>query len=120
MPLYDPLTFYQQLMHEDKSRVKSCRVGYLSDYRWHPVMAVRRRRSSSTAQWSTAGGAYRQCASSHTAAEVQRPRRMRPCCTVQHSRLAVVPHPVPHASAPACSSRACGGRSGARAASGLA
>lgn len=41
IPLYDPLTFYQQLMHEDKSRVKACRNGYLSDYRWHPVMAVR-------------------------------------------------------------------------------
>ncbi len=40
IPLYDPLTFYQQLMHENRSRVKACRVGYLSDYRWHPVMAV--------------------------------------------------------------------------------
>jgi hypothetical protein len=43
IPLYDPLTFYQQLMHEERSRVKACRVGYLSDYRWHPVMAVRHR-----------------------------------------------------------------------------
>lgn len=24
IPLYDPLTFYQQLMHEPKSRVRPC------------------------------------------------------------------------------------------------
>jgi hypothetical protein len=41
VPLYDPLTTYQQLMWEDRSRVKACHVGYLSEYRWHPVMAVR-------------------------------------------------------------------------------
>lgn len=54
IPLYDPLTFYQQLMHENRSRVKACRVGYLSDYRWHPVMALkglRRAQWRKSSQW---------------------------------------------------------------------
>ena len=40
IPLYDPLTFYQQLMHEDKSRTKACRTGPLSEYRWNRFMGV--------------------------------------------------------------------------------
>lgn len=40
VPLYDPLTFYQQLMHEGKSRVRACRDGHMSIDRWKDAMAV--------------------------------------------------------------------------------
>lgn len=40
IPLYDPLTFYQQLMHEDKSRTKACKTGPLSEYRWNRFMGI--------------------------------------------------------------------------------
>ncbi|KAL4439980.1 hypothetical protein ABPG75_002981 [Micractinium tetrahymenae] len=40
IPLYDPLTFYQQLMHESKSRVRACRDGHMSIDRWKDAMAT--------------------------------------------------------------------------------
>lgn len=41
VPLYDPLTFYQQLMHEDKSRVKVCKAEKQDKAeRWRDAMAV--------------------------------------------------------------------------------
>ncbi|KAL4420283.1 hypothetical protein ABPG77_005623 [Micractinium sp. CCAP 211/92] len=42
VPLYDPLTFYQQLMHEGKSRVRACRDGHMSIDRWKDAMATPR------------------------------------------------------------------------------
>jgi hypothetical protein len=42
IPLYDPLTFHQQLLAEDKSRVNLCRGVVPTDVRrWTFRMAVR-------------------------------------------------------------------------------
>jgi hypothetical protein len=38
IPLYDPLTFYQQLQAETKSRVDTCRHHKTSPWRWDPHM----------------------------------------------------------------------------------
>jgi hypothetical protein len=39
IPLYDPLTFYMQLMSEEKSRVNACAGGgHTMPYRWSPRM----------------------------------------------------------------------------------
>jgi hypothetical protein len=40
VPLYDPLTTYQQLMAEDRSRVRACPRGSMSIERWNDGMAV--------------------------------------------------------------------------------
>ena len=41
IPLYDPLTFYQQLMSESKSRVNACPHDRSMAYRWSHEMHVR-------------------------------------------------------------------------------
>jgi hypothetical protein len=40
VPLYDPLTLYQQLMHEPHSRVRACAKGSMNTDRWRDRMAV--------------------------------------------------------------------------------
>lgn len=40
IPLYDPLTFYQQLQSETKSRLDTCVHEGTSPWRWHPKMEV--------------------------------------------------------------------------------
>ncbi|KAI7839849.1 hypothetical protein COHA_006412 [Chlorella ohadii] len=40
VPLYDPLTFYQQLMHEPLSRVRACASGWMNRDRWRDEMST--------------------------------------------------------------------------------
>ncbi|PRW33249.1 Transcription initiation factor TFIID subunit 13 isoform A [Chlorella sorokiniana] len=40
VPLYDPLTFYQQLMHEPRSRVRACANGWMNRDRWRDEMST--------------------------------------------------------------------------------
>jgi hypothetical protein len=40
IPLYDPLTFHQQLTAEGKSRVNACAHGAMSEWRWSHEMEV--------------------------------------------------------------------------------
>lgn len=47
LPIYDPLTFYQQLLSEERSRVNACPPPANNTYwgsslwRWTPAMGVR-------------------------------------------------------------------------------
>lgn len=43
LPLYDPLTFYQQLVSEPKSRVNACVHGARTEQRWTDELKVRGR-----------------------------------------------------------------------------
>lgn len=42
IPLYDPLTMYQQLQSETKSRLDTCVHDDVSPWRWHPSMETKR------------------------------------------------------------------------------
>lgn len=47
VPLYDPLTVYQQLMHEDQSRIKVCSAGSADmPHRWSYAMQVTQERAA--------------------------------------------------------------------------
>ena len=42
IPIYDPLTMYQQLQAEDTSRLDTCIHDAISPWRWHPNMETKR------------------------------------------------------------------------------
>ncbi len=58
VPLYPADTIYQQLIHEDKSRVNACFYEGSDAWRWHPAMqrgepAIRRADWRKSSQWIT-------------------------------------------------------------------
>ena len=58
MPLYDPLTFYQQLLAEGRSRVRACDRAFngMNHDRWRDEMAVRALRALGSAPAGAALG----------------------------------------------------------------
>ena len=70
IPLYDPYTFYQQLMHETRSKVQACHfAGSQSDF-WRAEMEVR---SSHSSYEAAAAGIARQLDSTYVTAPARQP-----------------------------------------------